>query len=93
MTAKKYEVEADKEFEEAETEEEIEEIFLKNERLANELEGAEVVEISTAALKSKLDMADEETEYKGRITTRVNAMRLRSKYYRTIMKAKAATTR
>lgn len=67
LKAKKYEVEAEVEFEEAETEEEIEEIFLKNEQMANELEGAEVVEAKAAVRQSKLDMTVEGASYQRRI--------------------------
>jgi len=93
LKAKKYEEEADKEFEEAETEEEIEEIFMRNQLLANELEGEEVVEAKAEARRSKLDMTAKGDEYKGKIRERTNAMRLKGRARFIIMKARAAAKR
>jgi hypothetical protein len=93
LKAKSREVAAEQEFEEAETEEEIEEIYQRNELLANELEGAEVVEAKASARASKLDMSAKEEEYKGKIRTRTNGMRLRIRYQRIMRRAKLAARR
>lgn len=91
LVAKKYEVEADIEFEEAETEEEVVEIFQNFEILASELEGEEVVNAKEVEAESKLDMVDKRDQYQGAIRVRVNGMRVRNKLNMTVNKAKIAT--
>jgi len=93
LKAKSREVEAEKEFEEAETEEEIVAIYQKNELLANELEGAEVVKAKASARASKLDMSAKEAEYKRKIRERTNDMRLRGRYRLIMRRATLAARR
>jgi cell fate (sporulation/competence/biofilm development) regulator YlbF (YheA/YmcA/DUF963 family) len=57
LNAKKEEDKAELEFDNADTEEQLDEALAKTEEIANELEGKEVVEADKAAKKSRLDLS------------------------------------
>lgn len=93
LKAKKAEQEAEKEFDEAESEEQIEKIYEKNENKASELEGGEVVAVRERAYKSKVDVKAKMEEYRKKIQQRVADMRLRGLLWRIVMRSKVATKR